>query len=104
MDSSPGQLQASARNPLSMKQFLTNKCDPVFQHPPFSPDLTRCDFCLFPKVKGALKAIYFQTVKEKKQKRQGCRKERPVMSYHIALKKWKASMQRYVSRYGREVC
>jgi len=28
-------------------------------HPPYSPDLARCDFCLFPKLKNALKGQSF---------------------------------------------
>ena len=32
-------------------------------HPPYSPDLAPCDFCLFPKLKGC----YYETIEEMKE-------------------------------------
>ena len=32
-------------------------------HPPYSPDLTPCDFCLFPKLRGCR----YETVEEMKE-------------------------------------
>ena len=32
-------------------------------HPPFSPDLTPCDFCLFPKLRGCR----YETIEEMKE-------------------------------------
>ena len=46
---------APAHNALSVKQFLANKNITVLKHPPYSPDLTPCDFYLFPKIKSVLK-------------------------------------------------
>jgi hypothetical protein len=49
-----------AHNALAMKQLLANKCIPVLKpSPPHSPDLTPCDFYLFPKLKCALKELIF---------------------------------------------
>jgi len=39
---------APAHNALSATQFLVNKNITVLEHPPYSPDLAPCDFCLFP--------------------------------------------------------
>ena len=36
------------------------KTDP---HPPYSPDLTPCDFCLFPKLRGCR----YETIEEMKE-------------------------------------
>jgi histone-lysine N-methyltransferase SETMAR len=36
----------------------------VIPHPPYSPDLTPCDFLLFPKMKLKLKGRRFDTVEE----------------------------------------
>ena len=32
-------------------------------HPPYSPDLAPCDFCLFPK----LRSCYYETIEEMKE-------------------------------------
>ena len=32
-------------------------------HPPYSPDLARCDFCLFPKLRGCR----YETIEEMKE-------------------------------------
>jgi len=50
---------APAHNALSVKQFLANKNIIVLEHPPYSPDLAPCDFCLFPKIKSVLKGTHF---------------------------------------------
>ena len=36
----------------------------VIQHPPYSPDLSPCDFFLFPKLKNKLRGIRFDTTEE----------------------------------------
>jgi hypothetical protein len=41
-----------AHNTLSVKQFLANKNITVLEYPPHSPDLTPCDFYLFPNIKS----------------------------------------------------
>ena len=33
----------------------------IVPHPPYSPDLARCDFCLFPKLRGCR----FETIEMK---------------------------------------
>jgi len=43
---------APAHTALWIREFLAKKSIPVLSHPPYSPDLTPCDLCLFPKLKG----------------------------------------------------
>jgi histone-lysine N-methyltransferase SETMAR len=43
---------APAHTALSIREFLAKKNIPVLPHPPYSPDLTPCDFHLFLKLKG----------------------------------------------------
>jgi len=59
---------APAHNALSVKQFLANKNSTVFEHPLYSPDLARSDFCLFPKIKSVLKGTRFVSVEHGKAK------------------------------------
>jgi len=62
---------APAHNALSVKQFLANKNITVLEHPPYSPDLAPCDFCLFPKIKSVLKGTHFVSVEHVKAKNGG---------------------------------
>jgi hypothetical protein len=36
----------------------------VIPHPPYSPDLVPCDFCIFSKMKLKLKVRRFDTIEE----------------------------------------
>jgi hypothetical protein len=36
----------------------------LIPHPPYSPDLTPCDFFLFPKMKLNMKGRWFDTIEE----------------------------------------
>jgi len=45
-----------------MNEFLTKKGIPVVPQPPYSPDLSPCDFFLFPKLKFHFKGHHFLTV------------------------------------------
>jgi histone-lysine N-methyltransferase SETMAR len=49
---------------LVTRQFLTHKSIITLPHPPCSPDLTPCDFFLFPKMKLQLKGCRFARVEE----------------------------------------
>ena len=43
---------APAHNALSNRQFLTERNVTVLDHPPYSPDLTPCDFFSVPQAQG----------------------------------------------------
>ena len=45
-----------------MNEFLAKKFISVVPQPPYSPDLSPCDFFLFPKLKIHLKGRHFGTV------------------------------------------
>jgi hypothetical protein len=47
-----------------MREFLTHNSIITLPHPPYSPDLARCDFFLFPKLKLQLKGHHFDRVEE----------------------------------------
>ena len=48
--------------------YLAKNNIPVMEHPSYSPDLTPCDFFLFPKIKFALKGTRFESVDAVKAK------------------------------------
>jgi hypothetical protein len=45
-----------------VNEVLTKKGFPVIPQPPYTPDLSPCDFLLFPKLKFILKIRHFGTV------------------------------------------
>jgi histone-lysine N-methyltransferase SETMAR len=49
-------------NALLVQQFLAKKQVPVLHHAPYSPDLSPCDFFLFPKLKHSLKGTHFRSI------------------------------------------
>jgi len=62
------QRSAPAHNTLSVKQFLAKYNITVLERPPYSPDLTPCDFFPFPKIKSVLKGTHFVLVENVKAK------------------------------------
>ena len=58
---------APAHTALSIREFLAMKNIPVLPHPPYSPDVTPCDFYLFPKLKSKLKGHNFWTMENIQQ-------------------------------------
>jgi hypothetical protein len=54
--------QLTRRSPV--KQFLAQKSVTEMEHSPCSPDVVLNDFCLFPKIKSALKGRIFQDIED----------------------------------------
>ena len=53
---------APAHSAIHMRQFLAQKMVALLDHPPYSPDLARADFFLFPRLKAAIKCACFVDV------------------------------------------
>jgi hypothetical protein len=53
---------------LSVKQFLTQNSMIQLLHPSYSPDITPCNFFLFPRMEKVLKGKRFADVEEVKKK------------------------------------
>ena len=47
--------------------YLTKMGIKTVPHPPYSPDLAPCDFCLFLKLKEKLRGCRFETIEEMKE-------------------------------------
>ena len=50
-------------NSILVTDYLTKMGTKTEPHPPYSPDLTSCDFCLFPKLRGS----GYETIEEIKE-------------------------------------
>jgi transposase len=49
---------------VAVQEFLARKQVCVHNHPPYSPDLSPCDYFLFPKLKLPLKGRLFEDVQD----------------------------------------
>jgi len=57
-------VNSTSHNATIIKQFLAQRKVTVFDHPPYSPDLTPADYFLFPKVKSHLKGRIFDSISD----------------------------------------
>jgi histone-lysine N-methyltransferase SETMAR len=69
---------------------------PVVSHPPYSPDLTSCDFFLFPRLKGKR----FQDVAEIQLNTTRQLQAIPKQAYQTGIEKWKDRWNRCVQSAG----
>jgi len=61
----------------------------VIPHPPYSPDLTPCDFFLFPKMKLKLKGRWFDTIDEIQDESQRVLDTLIEKDFQEAFQKWR---------------
>ena len=55
---------AQVHRAVAIEEFLAQKQVCVLHHPPYSPDLSPCDYFLFPKLKLPLKGPLFEDVQD----------------------------------------
>jgi transposase len=53
---------APCHTAVSINKFLAQKNIPLVPQPPYSPDLSPCDFFLFPRLKNRLRVRHFGTM------------------------------------------
>ena len=58
----PHQLNAPPHKTKKVNGFLVKKQICVIDYPPYSPDLSPCDYFLFPKLKTAMKGAFYDDV------------------------------------------
>ena len=71
----------------------------VAPQPPYSPDLTPCDFFLFPKLKTHLKGTHFATF-ENIQTAVTSLQAIPVSEFEHCYEEWKKCLQHCVASHG----
>ncbi len=57
---------ATVHNSILVTDYLTKMGIQTVRHPPYSPGLGPCDFCLFPKLKEKLRGCRYSTIEMKK--------------------------------------
>ncbi|GFT52884.1 putative mariner transposase [Trichonephila clavipes] len=83
-----------------MNRFLASKNIPVSPRPPYSPDLSPCDFSLFPKSKNPLKGHHFGTLENIQTAVTDQLKAIPISEFHQYYEEWKKRLQRCVASEG----
>ncbi|GFY26635.1 putative transposase [Trichonephila clavipes] len=68
--------------------------------PPYSPDLSPCDFFLFPKLKNHLKGHHFGTLENIQMAVIDQLKAIPISKFHQCYEEWKKRLQRCVASEG----
>ncbi|GFV54115.1 putative transposase [Trichonephila clavipes] len=84
-----------------VNRFLASKNIPVAHQPTYSPDLSPCDFFLFPKLKNHLKGHHFGTLKTIQTAVTDQLKAIPISEFHQGYEEWKKRLQRCVASEGR---
>jgi len=72
----------------------------VIPHPPYSPDLDRCDFFLFPKLKLRMKGRRFDTIEEIREESQRVLDTVPKRDFEGCFQAWQKRWDRYIRAKG----
>ena len=84
---------------ISVIECLAKQCIPVVPQPPYSPDLSPCDFFLFPKLKFYLKGRHFGTVENIEKAVTDQLKAILVSDYQHCYEEWEC-LRRCVASQG----
>jgi len=91
---------APCHTAISVIEFLAKKGIPVVPQPPYSPDLSPCDFVLFPKLKFHLKGHHFWTVENIEKAVTDQLKAIPASDYQRCYEEWEQRLRRCVASQG----
>ncbi|GFV90546.1 putative transposase [Trichonephila clavipes] len=89
--------QNGSEKHFSVNRFLASKNIHVAPEPPYSPDMSFCDFFLFPKLKNHLKGHHFGTLKNIQTAVTDQLKAIPISEFHQCYEEWKKRFQRCVA-------
>ena len=88
---------APCHTAVSIHEFLAEKSIPVFPQPPYSPDLSPCDFFLFPRLKNHLKGRHFGTLDNIQNSVTDELKGIPAEAFQHCYEQWKQRLRRRVA-------
>ena len=83
-----------------VKSFLASEKVKVLKHPLYSPDLSPCDFFLFPRLKKMLFGNTFSSRSSLRSAVYQCFKQIPKENYLSAFRDWVKNVQKCVSVKG----
>ena len=91
---------APCHTAVSINEFLTEKSILVVPQPPYSPDLSPCDFFLFPGLKNHLKERHFCTSDNIQKNVTDELKGIPAEAFQHCYKQWKQHLHPCVAVQG----
>lgn len=91
---------APCHTAVSINEFLADKSIPVVPQPPYSPDLSPCDFFLFPRLKNHLKGRHFGTLDNIQKSVTDELKGIPAEAFQHCYEQWKQRLRRCVAAQG----
>ena len=83
-----------------VKSFLASEKVKVLNHPPYSPDLSPCDFFLFPRLKKMLSGNKYTSRCSLGSAFYQCLQQIPKEDYLSAFRDWVKRLQKCVSVKG----
>ena len=83
-----------------VKSFLASEKVKVLNHPPYSPDLSPCDFFLFPRLKKMLSGNKYTSLSSLGSTIYQCLQQTPKEDYLSAFRDWVKRLQKCVSVKG----
>jgi len=91
---------APCHTTVSINVFLAEKGIPVVPQPPYSPDLSPCDFFLFVRLKHHLKWRHFVTLDNIQKIVTDELKGIPAEAFQHCYEQWKQRLRRCVAAQG----
>ena len=91
---------APAHKSATVQEYLKESGLNVLDHPPYSPDLSPCDFCLFPRLKEMLAGHRFESRCGIGSAVYQCLQHIPKENYQVLFQKWVDRCKMCVEAYG----
>ena len=85
---------------VSINEFLADKTFLWFLSPPYSPELSPCDFFLFPRLKNHLKERHYSTLNNIQKSVTDELKGIPAEAFQHCYEQWKQCLRRCVAAQG----
>ncbi|XP_050522590.1 protein GVQW3-like [Daktulosphaira vitifoliae] len=91
---------APCHTALSVLQYLTSKGITVLPQPPYSPDMSPCDFFLFPRMKLEVKGTHFESIEAIQAAVTRVLMDIPVEAFQKCYDAWKMRWARCIAAQG----
>jgi transposase len=91
---------APSHRALLTREFLAHNSIITLPHPPYSPDLTPCEFFLFPKMKLQLKGRRFDRLEEIQRESQNVLGTLQEQDFQHMFQQWQRHWNRCVNAQG----
>ena len=89
-----------AHDALKFREFLAKNYITKMDHPPYSPDLAPCDFCLFPKLKNALKGQRFVNLSDIQRNVKTLLRGIPENDFQDCFQQWHHRLTKCIASQG----